>query len=270
MPPRVLIEHYGLLAVIKAVAPHLPELNWLDLGCGDGKILTPATTALSAAIRLKLHYYACDREEQALNAACMAALSAKCGQVVPVHCNIVDFRQSTAPRVFELITIMNAIHENSPWDLPSVLVDCFRSLTPTGVLHVYDRQSLTDHNELAAITWSRQEMQTLFEAFSAAIGIPPESINIDEVQHSTCMSWSTLVNRDALPVSDDQLENHAGTIAAQLSPTIRTLLVAKRDACECALEALTNASPQTKREMDQEQRYLYDYWALTRALRRQP
>ena len=265
---RTLSQHQAALTLLQSLAadPARTEIRWLDLACGRGQIISRLQANLPTQDRKRIHYFGFDinndhvREAEKISKEQGFATSvfeigelSKFASVVP-----------SSPK-FDFITLTNTVHEIVPFGLPNLLYECISRLSNTGLMYAYDMELLPKTAlELGAIPWSFQEISSIVSSLYEELKIG-KTPNIGQWEHSTCTGWSLLIHRQYLteipgpPESDAALE--------VVTARITTLLQEKLNQVTASLESLTRYGPESAEEAEDKTRYLYDYWALDRALR---
>lgn len=263
---RLLAQHQSALSILqgKLDSPDLIDLHWLDLGCGKGQIIINLEYNIGEVSRTKISYSAFDINDSHISLTTKKAESLKFKNVVGKIGDISDF-----PNIFPLetkfdfITLTNSIHEFSPLIIPFVLFEAIIRLTPSGLLFVYDMESLPSL-ELGAVTWSREEIHEILIAFFQHIGETRYCPTPGKWHHSTCYGWNTQITREYIRLTNEELINKRESAIHNTQIKIIEILKRKLHECEKTLESITNHGPETDDEEKSKQKYLYDYWALQR------
>ncbi len=265
---RMLAQHQAAVTLLQSQLgnPGIIEFVWLDLACGRGQIVTHLQDNLSRDERAKLRYVGQDIDNGHVRIAEAAASVLGLREVSFYIGEVSRFSELiTTGQSFDFITLTNTIHEVHPVSLSQLLCDCILRLSPEGCLFIYDMETLP-HLELGAIVWNAQEMKTILGTICNELGAVGYAPSVGKWRHSSCCGWNAQIRRQHL----GSLELTAATIANTVrncSLSIRTLMETKKANIEIALENLTRFGAQTDDEKVTKQRLLYDFWALSRALK---
>lgn len=263
---RLLAQHQAALSLLqgKLDKPGLTDLTWLDLGCGKGQIIINLEDNIGEEARSKISYSAFDIKDNFLSITTKKAETLKFKNVNGKIGDISDFQNlfSNEPQ-FDFITLTNSIHEFSPLLIPQILYDAIIRLTPTGLLFVYDMESLPSL-ELGAITWTREEIHELLKSFFKNFGIPEYNPTPGKWQHSSCYGWNIQINREYINLSNEEFLVLKDKAIPQIKADTVEILKRKLSECEKALESLTIHGAQTEQEEKLKPKYLFDFWALNR------
>jgi SAM-dependent methyltransferase len=263
---RLLAQHQAALSLLqgKLDKPGLTDLNWLDLGCGKGQIIVNLEHNIGDDARTKITYSAFDIIEEHLNITLKKADSLKFKSSSGKIGDISDFHNLFDNKIkFDFITLTNSIHEFSPLFIADILFESILRLSSTGLLFVYDMESLPSL-ELGAITWTREEVHEFLKSFFTHFGIQDYLPTPGRWHHSTCFGWNIQINKEYINLTDAELlEKKANSIVA-IKQDISKILKRKLDECEKSLESITKHGAETDEEEKSKQKLLYDFWALNR------
>lgn len=263
---RLLAQHQAALSILqgKLDNPKVTEFSWLDLGCGKGQIIINLEYNIGDAARAKIVYSAYDIKDEHLAITTKKAETLKFKSTNGKVGDISDF-PSLFPidGKFDFITLTNSIHEFSPLLIPNILFESLIRLTPTGLLFVYDMESLPTL-ELGAITWTREEIHELSNSFLKNIGVAEYFPTPGKWHHSSCDGWNLQINREYINISDEDLLKVKDDAIVKTQHQIIDLLRRKMNACEQSLESITKHGAETEDEDKLKQKLLYDFWALIR------
>lgn len=263
---RLLAQHQAALSLLqgKLDKPGLTDLSWLDLGCGKGQIIINLEYNIGEEARSKISYSAFDIKDKFLSITTKKAETLKFKSVNGKIGDISDFQNlfSNDPQ-FDFITLTNSIHEFSPLLIPQILFDSIIRLTPTGLLFVYDMESLPSL-ELGAITWTREEIHELLKSFFKHFGIPEYNPTPGKWQHSSCYGWNIQINREYIKLSNEDFLALKDKAIPQIQADTIEILRRKLSECEKALESFTIHGAETEQEEKLKPKYLFDFWALNR------
>jgi hypothetical protein len=173
---------------------------------------------------------------------------------------LADVHKLLSDEQFDFITITNTVHEIRPSKLAALLVDAILRRNPSGVLFIYDMETI-DPPELGAVPWSAGDLteilRTILKAFKVEAYDPP----VSHWQHRTRNAWSVQIHRNHLAIDAAQRDS----AAAGAAQVISLLLKSKLARCKAALEKLTVYGPETADEQAAKGTLLHEFWALSRA-----
>jgi 2-polyprenyl-3-methyl-5-hydroxy-6-metoxy-1,4-benzoquinol methylase len=165
---------------------------------------------------------------------------------------------------FDFVTCINVFHELPPEELPSLLISSIARLSPTGLLFVYDMESLDPTElELGAVNWTIREIREILNTLSTAIGYS-ESIGVYPWHHTRTEAWHFEISSRQLDKSIATLITSAAHVRHQLDQKIRAIIERKFEFSRIRLEALTIGGTATAAEANTKIQSLYEYWALSR------
>jgi hypothetical protein len=167
---------------------------------------------------------------------------------------------------FDFITLTNTVHEVRPSALARVIVNCVERLSVDGSLFIYDMETI-DPPELGAVTWSRDEVEEILRAILRTLGVANYEPPVSHWPHRICSAWHAHIQRSYLGLTAEQIARSREQAVTRTVELIQSLLARKLDDCRAALESLTVHGAGTPEEQTQKLRFLFDYWALSRALR---
>lgn len=263
---RLLAQHQAALSLLqgKLDKPGLTDLIWLDLGCGKGQIIVNLELNIGDDARTKISYSAFDIIEEHLSITLKKAESLKFKSSKGKIGDISDFPNLfPAENKYDFITLTNSIHEFSPLVIPDILFESILRLSPTGLLFVYDMESLPTL-ELGAITWTREEIHELLQSFFKHFEIIDYSPTPGRWNHSSCFGWNIQLNREYIKSTDDELIKRKDEAIENTKKDILAILKRKLEECEKTLESITKHGAETDEEEKSKQKLLYDFWSLNR------
>jgi hypothetical protein len=263
---RVWPQHQAGLTLLSGLVsnPSTLTVRWLDLACGEGQILMGLRNGFAEAERRKLAYTGFDRKDAYVMQTEKIALSNGLQSIKVEIGNLSSMSQMMPGKMYDFVTLINAVHEIDPNNLAGVLVDATLRLTENGILYVYDMETI-EPPELGAIAWKAAEFQGIIGAMLGAFGAGEYRPSVQRWEHKTREGWSVALYRQHL---SNQVDVNALRGAAECATTekITELLKTKLDTCKTVLENLTNYGPETADEQSTEQSLLHDFWAMSRAL----
>lgn len=263
---RLLAQHQAALSLLqgKLDRPGLTDLIWLDLGCGKGQIIVNLEHNIGDDARTKISYSAFDIIEEHLSITLKKAESLKFKSSNGKIGDISDFPNLfPVENKYDFITLTNSIHEFSPLLIPDILFESIVRLSSTGLLFVYDMESLPSL-ELGAITWTREEIHELLKSFFKNFDIQGYSPTPGRWNHSSCFGWNIQLSREYINLTDEELIKRKDKAIELTKQDIVTILKRKLDECEKSLESITKHGAETDEEEKSKQKLLYDFWSLNR------
>lgn len=263
---RLLAQHQAALSLLqgKLDRPGLTDLGWLDLGCGKGQIIVNLEHNIGDEARTKISYSAFDIIEEHLSITLKKADSLKFKSSNGKIGDISDFPNLfPIENKYDFITLTNSIHEFSPLLIPDILFESIIRLSSTGLLFVYDMESLPSL-ELGAITWTREEIHEFLKSFFKNFGIKDYNPTPGRWTHSSCFGWNIQLNREYINVTNEELLKSKVDGIKKTKEDIVTILKRKLDECEKSLESITKHGAETDEEEKSKQKLLYDFWSLNR------
>jgi|GEM_PF-1706096 len=263
---RLLAQHQAALSLLqgKLERPGLTDLIWLDLGCGKGQIIVNLEHNIGDEARTKISYSAFDIIEEHLSITLKKAESLKFKSSNGKIGDISDFPNLfPVENKYDFITLTNSIHEFSPLLIPDILFESIIRLSSTGLLFVYDMESLPSL-ELGAITWTREEIHELLKSFFKNFNIQDYNPTPGRWNHSSCFGWNIQLSREYINISDEELTIRKAEAIELTKKDIVTILKRKLDECEKSLESITKHGAETDEEEKSKQKLLYDFWSLNR------
>jgi len=265
---RMLPQHQAALTLLQGRLsdPSVRELLWLDLACGRGQILTGIGGGLSPAARSKIGYVGYDMSHR------YTQETDRLASTLGFHAHDVklgylsDFpKLLSANTRFDFITLTNTIHEVRPAQVGSVLVEAVARLTSHGCLFVYDMEVIHPP-ELGAVPWTASEMTEILAALLSALGVARYEPAVGTWKHRTCDAWDVQIYREHLGISDAALGSNRVAALDAATQRIAALLEARLERCSQALDNLTKYGSETAEEQTEKERFLYEFWAVNRAL----
>ena len=265
---RVLPQHQAALTLLQGILanPKVLNLNWLDLACGRGQIITGLKSNLSDKARAKLCYFGYDVKEDFVKETQKTAseLGLK-GHEFEVGYLSNFIKIWPHELFFDFITLTNTVHEVSPIRIATTLMDCLSKLSPSGCLFIYDMESIAPL-ELGAVAWTKTEVFLIIQTLFASLGIKEYIPEVGQWPHRSCNGWNVQIQREHVNLNPAELAEHQEEALAASSSLIKELLSKKLEHCKSTLETLTLYGSETQDEQAEKERLLYDFWALNRAL----
>lgn len=266
-PDRVWPQHQAALTLIKnrVEDPRLISFSWLDLACGRGQILANISRVLSKESCAKIRYEGFDVvQEFCLKAERLANTFFSSARIQVSE--IDKFELLLEPNdQFDVITLTNSVHEISPTQVASTLVSALTRANASGIVFVYDMESLPDL-ELGAIPWHGTEIQQIVHCLLREAGETSYSPTVATWPHKSCVGWHLQINRSHIRVSEADLMSRRTAMVETATSVIRALLEKRLLDIHQALTALARFGSGSTEETIEIQRLAYDYWAISRAL----
>jgi SAM-dependent methyltransferase len=263
---RLLAQHQAALSLLqgKLDKPGLKGLEWLDLGCGKGQIIVNLEQNIGDEARAKISYVAFDIVADHMSITLKKAEALKFKASDGKIGDISDFGNLfPKENKYDFITLTNSIHEFSPLQIPNILFDAILRLSPTGLLFVYDMESLPSL-ELGAVTWTREEIHELLKSFFKNFEIKDYSPTPGKWHHSSCFGWNIQINKEYISLSEEDFIGRKDAAIHAVKADIVAILKRKLEQCEKSLESLTKHGAETDEEEKSKQKLLYDFWSLNR------
>jgi hypothetical protein len=266
---RLLPQHQVALTLIhtKVSKPHITSFRWLDLCCGKGQIIVNLEDTFPENIRKKIEYHFHDGNSKYLITAQKKAEDLKFKQVQVYHSEI-EKMSAIIPQELhhDFITIINSIHELSPFFLPVLFFECLIRLSNTGTLYVYDMVTINPL-ELGSVTWTRDEIQEMVTTFLIGITLTDYQPTANLWHHSTCDAWSLEIQKEFLKSTEEIIVNQEKIITAT-QQKVKELLDRKLESSSLALESYTKYKTETQEDEWKRMQCLFDFYTITRILKK--
>ena len=267
-PERMLVQHQAALTLLQGSLsnPAVTNYRWLDLACGRGQIIAKLGENLSRTACSKIHFVGYDVDNiHTRNAE-------KLAQSIDLQSNqfligeLSDFHLNPSVKSgWNFITLTNTIHELSPANLASVLANGLVRLSDDGCFFIYDMEQLPTL-ELGAIPWTKDEVCMIVRAMCLSFGSQSYEPEVGRWKHKTCYGWNVQLRPFDMQLPLNWRSRVDASIES-LGRAIREVLQQKFSAVKRGLEGLTRFGAETEEEAATKQSLLYDYWAISRALR---
>ena len=237
-------EHREVCAFLMGLMAGWPEgdpFTWLDLGCGEMRVLDAARHALFDKHRARIRYVGYDRAEPSLEAC--RRLSG-CGfarwDVLAGDLSELRVKLGSDWSGFRLITLTNTLHEVEPEYVAGLLCDCLTMLEPCGgVFLAFDVEWLKEpESEPGSATWSSAGIAQVIEALFEGLGWPPQEAVARWRTHSTT-GWTVIVSREAEGEGDRAAAREA------MDRAVREALRDRRDECARVLKEYADRRERT-------------------------
>lgn len=266
---RVLQQHQMILGIIRTglTNPRVKAVQWLDLACGRGQILTSIEGILSLLLRNKIQYTGVDVVlEYARQTERRAQFLFPYARVQ--ICELQQFELFCSKgQAFDIITLTNTAHELTPEDLANILVAALCRMSSEGYMLFYDMERLPEL-ELGAIPWQASEIQEISNSILQAAGVTKDFPDVAVWTHSSCRCWHLQVHRNHFELTEEELEAARPRMVSAATETIRLLLERKLLSVHNALQAASSQGTRSPQEDQEVNRLLHDFWALSRVLQR--
>lgn len=266
-PERMLAQHQAALLILQGILADtkIHELHWLDLASGRGQIIANLDKNISDTLRKKIRYcgYDIDNEHSRSAARLAAKMGLASSEFVIGELSRVS-SQLPPQHTYDFITLTNTIHEINPHRLAEILLCCIERLAPTGRLYIYDMDRLPTP-ELGAVLWQASEIRSILSALVQSLGCSGYEPPVGQWKHKECNGWNAQIWREHL-VFADPIEAKRGEIVAATAAWVKKLLERKLKQTRQALESLTLFGAETGDEANAKEEFLYDFWALMRAM----
>jgi 2-polyprenyl-3-methyl-5-hydroxy-6-metoxy-1,4-benzoquinol methylase len=155
-----------ILNILSQSRPPSP-LRWLDMCCGKGAILREIKTVINASSCSALEYYGIDVHSANIG-ECQKLIAR---EKLRDHLRVAEAEPHDASkpllhlwdsRKFDVVTLLNVLHEIPPYKVYSVLRNAVDRCKHSGVIIIVDMCSLP-HFEWQAITWTREHLEHLIQ-----------------------------------------------------------------------------------------------------------
>lgn len=269
-PERMLAQHQAALTLLQGrlADPKIHQVTWLDLASGRGQIIAHLEKNLSSDERRKIAFLGYDIENAHSRTAKKVADSMGFNSAAFEIGELSKFFENGATKgPWDFVTLTNTVHEIQPKALASILVHAIDRLAEGGCLFIYDMETLPVP-ELGAVLWTGIEMRNILAKLLNELGSTTYRPSVGTWSHRTCDGWNAQLQRSHI----DLPANYRDMIDAAITNTakhITTLLESKLSQITKVLEGLTQFGPETGEEAAQKERYLFDFWAVSRALQMQ-
>lgn len=265
---RVLPQHQAALTLLQSrlSSPKVTQIHWLDLACGRGQIILDLHNCLSRDALSKIHYTAYDINATFMKDTDKTAQQIGFASVTPKVGELVDFdRVFMQTEVFDFITFTNAIHEVNPKDLVQILTGCILRLNDNGILFVYDMERIQPP-ELGAVAWERDEIANIVRSILNNLGAVDYNPFVALWKHRSVNGWSFILERQHMAISKSDALKRAQDVIEKGNEITISILKNKFKLCRDSLETLTACGSGTAEEKEDKERFLYEYWAISRVL----
>lgn len=263
---RILPQHQSAITLLNAKLqnPAIQNLNWLDLACGKGQIISQLQENISDINRRKISYIGYDINVDYTRTAERIAngLNLKANQFL--HGNISNFsRLIPEEQFFDFITCTNTVHELEPGAFSMLILDSLIRLSNTGELFIYDMESL-EKPELGALPWQGLEIghlvNTIFETLGTEFRVHPSTWS-----HKSCKGWTIIIQKQYLNKSNEEINAKIEEISTNLEQVINSKLESRFIECNRLLQSFCRFGTETADDENSKILALYEFWALYRA-----
>ncbi|HEX7678566.1 MAG TPA: class I SAM-dependent methyltransferase [Thermoanaerobaculia bacterium] len=264
---RDLPQHQAVLTLIRDRLddPDVTSFDWLDLGCGSGKILQSAGRALPEHFRAKITYLGIDLwRAPSLEAERLAKSLFRSAQIITSELVASDALLS-GDATFDAVTMTNTVHEVSPRSLATLLTSTIIRIADQGFFFIYDMERLPDL-ELGAVPWRPAEIERIIRCLAQCCGCTEPLPTVSTWQHRTCNGWQIQIKRSSLPLTRAEMTTRRSEIEAAVTLAIADVLQLKLNETHAALDALSRYGSSTEEERQEARRLAYDFWAIARSL----
>jgi hypothetical protein len=269
---RLLPQHQAALTLLQArlSVPRVPRLSWLDLACGRGQIIVSLDTNLSSEARSKIDFWAYDLDQDYARETRKAAERCGFASLQVTVGELSDFdRILPSGTLFDFITLTNTVHEIEPVRLATLFATGLGRLADNGTLFIYDMDRITPP-ELGALPWGRDDVRSIVRRMLDALGASAYHPEVGLWNHRTCNGWNVQLERQHLGISRVDAAKQLDKAIRETGDEVSKLLLRRLSECRASLESLTTYGAETAEEQDDKERLLFEFWALSRALERNP
>jgi hypothetical protein len=264
---RMLVQHQAALTLLQGrlADPKITQIRWLDLASGKGQIIAHLQKNLSVEERGKVSFLGYDIDNAHSRSARKLADSMELASANFEIGELSKFFENPETKgPWDFITLTNTIHEIQPKALASILIHSIDRLAEGGCFFIYDMETLSDP-ELGAVLWTGSEMKGILAKLLKELGSTNYRPPVGTWTHRSCDGWNAQLQRNHI----DLPGNYRDLMGAAIDNTavyIKSLLKTKLDQVQGVLEGLTQYGPETDAEAHEKERYLFDFWAIYRAL----
>lgn len=266
---RLLPQHQAALTLIQEqiVKPNITSFSWLDLCCGKGQIIINLEDNFTENQRKKIEYHIQDINEEYLKVTLKSAENLKFKKVESYTTDLEKFHKNIPENpIFDFITLINAVHEISPFFHSELFVECLIRLTEKGRIYIYDMENLNSP-ELGAITWTREEIQEFINSLLEKITLEEYKPTVNRWNHASCDAWSIELHKEFL-INSAEIKKNKSSLIDIGNAKIQELLERKLFSCDKALESFTKYGTETKEDEEKRINMLFDFYSLTRILKK--
>lgn len=264
---KMLPQHQAAITLLNSVLqnPQVTTVNWLDLACGKGQIISQLNENLTPENRKKIIYHGYDINVDYSKIVSRIADNLSFMDYAVHIGDLSSFDNILHTNIkFDFITCTNVTHEVHPQKFFEIIYGAIKRLNVNGLLFLYDMESLSNP-ELGALPLKANDIKRLIETILGTAGSGFKA-SPSTWSHRTCKGWSLVINRNYLGVSNEELEKSTTNILDVLHDEIQTMLSKKIIECKQVLETFTSYGTETSDEEEQKMTSLYEFWSLHKAL----
>ncbi len=103
-----------------------------------------------------------------------------------------------------------------------------------------------------------------------ALGASAYHPEVGRWNHKTSNGWNVQLQREHLNLSRGEVKERLDKAIHDTCDEISNLLKRRLAQCRATLETITQCGAETAEEQDGKERLLFEFWALSRALERNP
>lgn len=264
---KMLPQHQAAITLLNTVLqnPQINKVDWLDLACGKGQIISQLNENLTLENRKKIIYHGYD-----INVDYSKIVNQMADKLnfmdYAMYIGDLSLFDNILPKdaMFDFITCTNVTHEIHPQKFFEIILGAIKKLNTYGQLFLYDMESLSNP-ELGALPLKASDIkgliETVFRASGSGFTVSPSTWS-----HRTCKGWSLVINRNYLSISNEQFEDCTSKIISALRDEIQIILSNKLSECKRVLDIFTSYGTETSDEEEQKMAALYEFWSLHKAL----
>lgn len=268
---RVFAQHQALLTLLKdkCSGPSVREYSWLDLCCGKGQAINAIAENLPQDLRQKIHYIGFDASITALQDTKRIANSAgfkSCEESVGELQNF--SRVITGREKFDLICLINAVHEISAVRFSGIIFDSLLRLTEKGILYMFDMEEIMPF-ELGAVPWLKFEIEEIFHEILKFFNVQNYTIPASRWQYSSTAAWDIILHREHFP-SDEEITGKRDDFIQTMGVFLRQKLEKKREIANTSLSSSLDSDASiltTSNETSHIYTKLNEFWSYERAIK---
>ena len=263
---REIVAFETVCAMIARRGPGNP-VRWLDLCCGNGNVLGQIRQALGESCGA-VEYHGVDLDLRHIEECRDVIRSNELADhlaAVDVGVHDVSNRLSELGKKFDIVTLLNVLHELPPFDIYRVIGNAVERCKRGGVVLIVDMCALP-HLEWRAITWSRELLARLV---SPLFGSPGRAITVQHAIPVSIYPRTVDVVSVKLPRSSVNSELLSGrrtsARTSRLQRLVRDCLEEKRRELSEAISVGGQSGGLRSHNRDL-QRRLWEFWAVSDAL----
>ena len=266
-PDRILSQHQAALNHLITIVqnPDKDDVNWLDIGCGQGHPILHLDNCIDEDFQNKINYFGVDLKQdyvQMVRKKC-SQLNLKSNDVKVVELS--NISSKFIDKKFDFITLINIIHELNPRILSEILIWSILHLNNDGVIYVHDLEKL-EKPEFGAITYTNNEIRKILNELYKLITDKTPQIIVSKWKYSTTTGWSFSFKKSYYDIDDKKLKKSYDKHIKTFEKIVEKILSEKLEMKTKLLISVTEDGYETDEEKNDADLAILDFWALKRAL----